>query len=77
MVIGGLSVGTLSGPGIEELSISGGLRGVHSGGILVVSDNGVVIIDVGLQNSLSGDGISSLLSESSKLLSPGGDSRVL
>ena len=50
---------------------------MHGSSGLVVRDNGVVVVDVGLQNTLSGDGISSLLSEGSKLLSPSGDSRVL
>merc|ERR1711948_136639 len=75
LLIGGESVVALGSPGVEKLSESGGLRGVHGGSRLVVGDNGVVVIDVGLQDTLSGDGISSLLSQSSKLLSPSGDSR--
>jgi hypothetical protein len=50
---------------------------VHGHGGLVVSDNGVIVIDVGLKSTLSADSISSLLGKVRKLLSPSGDSRVL
>ena len=72
-----MSVSALSSPSVEELSESSRLRSVHGGGRLVVGDNGVIVIDVGLQSTLSADGIVSLLSKSGKLLSPSGDSRVL
>jgi len=77
LIIGSLSVSALSSPSVEELSESSRLRSVHGGGRLVVGDNGVIVIDVGLQSTLSADGIVSLLSKSGKLLSPSGDSRVL
>jgi hypothetical protein len=50
---------------------------VHSSSGFVVGDNGVVVIDVGLQDTLSRNGIGSLLSEVSKFLSPSSDSLVL
>ena len=50
---------------------------MHLSGGLVVSDNLVIVFDVALKSSLSGDGIVSLGGKGSKLLSPSGDSRVL
>ena len=76
-LVGGESGVTLSGPGGEHLSESSSLRGMHLSGSGVTLDDLVIVIDVGLEGSLSLDCIRSLLSESSKLLSPSGDSRVL
>ena len=67
----------LSSPGDVEFGKSGGFRGVHSGSGLVVSNDRVIVINISLQNTLSGNGISPLVGKSSKLLSPSGDSRVL
>jgi len=73
----GKSVVTLSGPGIEKLSESGRLRGVHGSSGVVSIDDALIVKDVRLQGSLSLNGIASLVCESSKLLSPSGNSRVL
>ena len=67
----------LGGPGGVQLSESGGLGGVHSGGSLVVGDDRVIVINVGLQDTFSADGIVPLRGQSSKLLSPSGNSGVL
>ena len=67
----------LSSPSVEEFSESSRFRSVHSGSGLVVGNDRVIVINVSLQNTLSGDGISPLVGKSSKLLSPSGDSRVL
>ena len=76
-IIGGLSGVALIGPGLVEFGKSGRLSGVHGSSSFVVLDNVVIVYDVSLQDSLSGDGIVSLKSEVSKLSGPSGDSRVL
>ena len=76
-IVSGESGIALHGPRLEEFSESSRLRGVHFSSGFVVGDNGVVVIDVGLQDTLSRNGIGSLLSEVSKFLSPSGDSLVL
>ena len=68
---------TLSGPRGIELSKSGRLRGVHLSSSLVIGNDRVIVFNVRFESSFSRDGIVSMGGESSKLLSPSGNSRVL
>ena len=71
------SLVALGSPRIEELSESSRFRSVHSGSSLVVGNDRVIVINVSFKNTFSRNGVVSLRGQSSKLLSPSGDSRVL
>ena len=66
----------LSSPSVEEFSESSRFRSVHSGSGLVVGNDRVIVINVSFKYTFSRDGVVSLRGQSSKLLSPGGNSRV-
>ena len=65
-----------SGPRSVEFSESSRFRGVHSGSSFIVGNDRVIVINVSFKYTFSRDGVVSLRGQSSKLLSPGGNSRV-
>jgi hypothetical protein len=49
---------------------------VHGSGLGVVFDNIVIVVDIGLKDTLSSDGVSSLIGKGSEFLGPSSDSGV-
>ena len=65
-----------SSPRYVESGESGRFSSVHGSGFGVVFDNSVIVVDIGLKDTLSGDGISSLIGKGSEFLGPSSDSGV-